>query len=119
MGPAILESIRANRINQMSTTRKLLTVFYADVVGYSRLTGEDEEGAHQRVMAILDHATAAIVASDGAVLRYSGDAILASFPSVIRQCKHRYQFKTSLQTSIGARQARSRFKFESASTWAM
>ena len=68
----------------MSATRKLLTVFYADVAGYSRLTGADEEGTHQRVMAILDHATAAIGAADGAVLRYSGDAILASFPSVVK-----------------------------------
>jgi len=68
----------------MSATRKLLTVFYADVAGYSRLTGDDEEGTHQRVMAILDHATAAIGDSGGTVLRYSGDAILASFPSVVR-----------------------------------
>ena len=68
----------------MSATRKLLTVFYADVAGYSRLTGEDEEGTHQRVMAILDHATAAIEESGGSVLRYAGDAILASFPSVVR-----------------------------------
>jgi len=68
----------------MSATRKLLTVFYADVAGYSRLTGDDEEGTHQRVMAILDQATAAIGASDGAVLRYSGDAILASFSSVVK-----------------------------------
>ena len=68
----------------MSATRKLLTVFYADVAGYSRLTGDDEEGTHQRVMTILDHATAAIDAADGTVLRYSGDAILASFPSVVK-----------------------------------
>jgi TolB-like protein len=68
----------------MSAKRKLLTVFYADVAGYSRLTGEDEEGTHRRVMAILDQATAAIEASDGRVLRYSGDAILASFSSVVK-----------------------------------
>jgi adenylate cyclase len=68
----------------MSATRKLLTVFYADVAGYSRLTGADEEGTHQRVMAILDHATAAIGTADGTVLRYSGDAILATFPSVVK-----------------------------------
>ncbi len=68
----------------MSTSRKLLTVFYADVAGYSRLTGEDEEGTHQRVMTILDHATNAIGAAGGTVLRYAGDAILASFPSVVK-----------------------------------
>jgi len=68
----------------MSASRKLLAVFYADVAGYSRLTGLDEEGTHQRVMAILDHATNAIGAAGGTVLRYAGDAILASFPSVVK-----------------------------------
>ncbi len=62
----------------MSASRKLLTVFYADVAGYSRLTGVDEEGTHQRVVAILDHATHAIDAAGGTVLRYADDAILAS-----------------------------------------
>ncbi|MCP4768247.1 MAG: adenylate/guanylate cyclase domain-containing protein [Gammaproteobacteria bacterium] len=68
----------------MSASRKLLTVFYADVAGYSRLTGVDEEGTHRRVMAILDHATNAIGTAGGTVLRYAGDAILASFPSVVK-----------------------------------
>ena len=68
----------------MSASRKLLTVFYADVAGYSRLTGVDEEGTHRRVMAILDNATNAINVAGGTVLRYAGDAILASFPSVVK-----------------------------------
>ena len=38
----------------MSVTRRLTTVFYADVAGYSRLTGADEVGTHRRVMAMLD-----------------------------------------------------------------
>ncbi len=28
--------------------RKLAAILYADVAGYSRLTGEDEEGTHRR-----------------------------------------------------------------------
>jgi adenylate cyclase len=80
----------------MSATRKLLTVFYADVVGYSRLTGVDEEGTHQRVMTILDHATDTIGSSGGTVLRYAGDAILASFPSVIQAVKASVSIQTHL-----------------------
>jgi class 3 adenylate cyclase/TolB-like protein len=64
--------------------RKLTVIFYADVAGYSRLTGVDEEGSHQRVMAVLDSATNRIEANGGMVLRYAGDAILATFPSVVR-----------------------------------
>jgi adenylate cyclase len=67
----------------MSETRRLVTIFYADVAGYSRLTGADEVGTHRQVMAMLDDATARISAAGGTVLRYAGDAILATFPSVV------------------------------------
>jgi class 3 adenylate cyclase len=67
----------------MSVTRRLTTVFYADVAGYSRLTGTDEVGTHRRVMAMLDDVTAQIGEAGGTVLRYAGDAVLATFPSVV------------------------------------
>ena len=35
-------------------TRKLAAILYADVAGYSRLTGEDEVGTHKRLGAALD-----------------------------------------------------------------
>jgi class 3 adenylate cyclase len=44
----------------MSVARRLVAIFYADVAGYSRLTGADEEGTHRRVMVVLDEASAAI-----------------------------------------------------------
>ncbi len=34
--------------------RKLAAILYADVAGYSRLTGEDEEGTHRTLSAYLD-----------------------------------------------------------------
>ena len=63
--------------------RKLTIIFYADVAGYSRLMGLDEEGGHRQVMAILDSAAETIRKSGGEVLRYAGDAILATFSSVV------------------------------------
>lgn len=63
--------------------RKLTTIFYADVAGYSRLMGLDEDGSHRRVMAVLDTAAQMIQQSGGEVLRYAGDAILSTFPSVV------------------------------------
>jgi TolB-like protein len=53
-------------------------------VDYSRLTGIDEEGTHNRVMEILDNVSQKIGSSGGTVLRYSGDAVLATFPSVVQ-----------------------------------
>ena len=64
-------------------TQKLTTILYADVVGYSRLTGNDELGTHRVVMDVLDYANNTIVVLGGSVLRYAGDAILAEFPSVV------------------------------------
>ncbi len=64
--------------------RTLTTIFYADVVDYCRLTGLDEEGTHSHVMEILDSVSQKISSSGGTVLRYAGDAILATFPSFVR-----------------------------------
>ncbi len=73
-----------------SLTRKLAAIFYADIAGYSRLTGENEEGTHRKVMEVLDYVSGAIRESGGTVLRYAGDAILAEFSSAV----------TAVRTSI-------------------
>jgi adenylate cyclase len=71
-------------LTEQRAKRTLTTIFYADVVDYSRLTGLDEEGTHNRVMETLDNVSQKISSSGGTVLRYSGDAILATFPSVVQ-----------------------------------
>jgi len=71
-------------MEQSRLERKLAAVFYADVVGYSRLTGEDEEGTHRRLSTCLDVMTAAIEAHDGRVVHFAGDAVLADFGSIVR-----------------------------------
>jgi adenylate cyclase len=77
-------------------TRKLAVIFYADVAGYSRLTEDDEVGAHRNVMAALDLATRVITESDGIVLRYAGDAILAEFNSATRAIDVAVKIQTML-----------------------
>ncbi len=62
--------------------RKLAAILYADVAGYSRLTGEDEEGTHRCLSAYLDVLTATINSYHGKVLHYAGDAVLADFATV-------------------------------------
>ena len=70
-------------MSEETITRKLTTILYADVVGYSRLTGNDELGTHRNVMDVLDYTHKTIEAEGGTVLRYAGDAILAEFSSVV------------------------------------
>jgi adenylate cyclase len=62
--------------------RKLVAILYADVAGYSRLTGEDEEGTHRALSASLDLITDAIERHNGTVMHFAGDAVLADFTTV-------------------------------------
>ena len=64
-------------------TRKLAAILYADVAGYSRLTGSDEEGTHKILSTYLDTVTEIINNLSGHVLHYAGDAVLAEFDSVV------------------------------------
>lgn len=59
--------------------RKLAAVLYADVAGYSRLTGIDEEGTHRQLGECLDLFDAAVGLHNGRTVHYAGDAILAEF----------------------------------------
>lgn len=59
--------------------RKLAAILYADVVGYSRLTGENEDATHHRLSKYLDLATKNIRTRNGKVVHFAGDAILAEF----------------------------------------
>jgi len=62
--------------------RKLAAILYADVAGYSKLTGEDEEGTHRRLSEYLDVISSAIAEHRGEVVHYAGDAVLADFGTV-------------------------------------
>jgi adenylate cyclase len=62
--------------------RRLSAILYADVAGYSRLTGEDEERTHRVLSANLDLFSKTIRTHNGKVVHYAGDAILADFTTV-------------------------------------
>ena len=61
---------------------KLAAILYADVEGYSRLTGADESGTHRTLSAYLDLFAETIRAHCGEVKHYAGDAVLADFSTV-------------------------------------
>ncbi len=62
--------------------QKLAAILYADVAGYSRLTGEDEIGTHRTLSAYLDAIAAQVERHAGRVVHYAGDAVLAEFGTV-------------------------------------
>ena len=63
--------------------RKLAAILYADVVGYARLTSEDEDATHRRLAEYLDQIAVTIESHGGRVMHYAGDAVLAMFEAVV------------------------------------
>ena len=63
--------------------RRLVAILYADVAGYSRLTGADEETTHRTLSKHLDLIAGTIEAHHGQVMHYAGDAVLARFDAVV------------------------------------
>ena len=63
--------------------RRLAVIFYADVAGYSRLTGEDEEGTHRTVSTYLKLISENIRRFGGRIGHFAGDAVLADFESAL------------------------------------
>ena len=63
--------------------RKLVVILYADVAGYSRLTGADEDATHRRLSEYLDLIAVSIESHEGRVMHYAGDAVLAMFDAVV------------------------------------
>ena len=59
--------------------RKLAAIFYADVAGYSRLTGEDEDRTHHQLRQNMKNISELIVNYHGRIVHYAGDAVLADF----------------------------------------
>src|ERR1700690_2771460 len=68
----------------MSETRKLAAILAADVVGYSRLAGTDEERTLARLRALRsDLVDPSIAVHKGRVVKRTGDGILIEFRSVV------------------------------------
>jgi len=63
--------------------RKLIAILYADVVDYSRLTGDDEDATHRILREYLDLVALTIESQRGQVIHYAGDAVLARFDAVV------------------------------------
>src|ERR1700758_5587457 len=68
----------------MPPVRRLTAILAADVVGYSRLMGQDEEGTHERLkahrLALVDPM---IAEHHGRIVKTTGDGMLVEFTSVV------------------------------------
>src|SRR5438552_9906878 len=66
-----------------SRNRKLAAILHADVVGFSRLMGEDEAGTQQALGKLRRAVDPLIAAHGGRIVGTAGDSLLADFSSVV------------------------------------
>jgi TolB-like protein/class 3 adenylate cyclase/Tfp pilus assembly protein PilF len=67
----------------MTGARRLAAILAADVVGYSRLMGEDEAGTAKIVRERREAATPIVRSFGGRLVKTMGDGVLLEFPSVV------------------------------------
>jgi TolB-like protein/class 3 adenylate cyclase/Tfp pilus assembly protein PilF len=67
----------------MTASRKLAAILAADVVGYSRMMGEDEAGAAALVRERRETVQPIIAAHSGRLFKTMGDGMFVEFPSVV------------------------------------
>jgi adenylate cyclase len=90
----------------MSQTRRLAAILAADVAGYSRLIGADEEGTLNRLRAIrTDVIDSKIRKHRGRIVRTTGDGLLVEFTSVVDALRCAAEIQNAMaegNTGIGA-----------------
>ena len=71
-------------MGSQAVKRRLAAILSADVVGYSRLMGDDEAGTLERLKAHrAECVDPAIAARGGRLVKLMGDGALVEFPSVV------------------------------------
>jgi pentatricopeptide repeat protein len=89
----------------MITTRRLVAILAADVAGYSRLIGADEEGTLNRLRSIrADLIDLKITEHRGRIVKTTGDGLLVEFSSVVDALR----CATDWQQTMGERNAAAR-----------
>jgi adenylate cyclase len=88
--------------------RRLTAILAADVVGYSRLMGNDEAGTLAQVKKIREAVIDAKIAEHGGrIVKLTGDGVLVEFPSVVNAVS----CATEIQTALRARKSKSPIQF--------
>ncbi len=82
---------------EQDVTRKLVAILAADVVGYSRLMGEDEEGTLATLRTYREVIDKLIAEFDGRVFSSAGDSVMAEFPSPVQAARCAARFQEELE----------------------
>ncbi len=91
--------------------RKLTAILCADVFGYSRLMGEDEEATLRTLSAHRKLIDSLIEQHRGRFVNSAGDSVLAEFASVVNAVQCAVEIQTMLKGENATRQPERRMEF--------
>jgi adenylate cyclase len=96
----------------MAATRRLAAILSADVAGYSRLMGADEEGTLARLKALRRELVDPKIAEHkGRIVKTTGDGILIEFASVVDALRCATEVQAAMAERNGAAPPDSRIEF--------
>jgi TolB-like protein len=96
----------------MTATRRLAAILAADVAGYSRLIGEDEEGTLNRLKAIrTELIDPTITEHRGRIVKTTGDGLLVEFASVVDGLRCAAKWQAGMAGHDAATQPKDRIEF--------
>jgi adenylate cyclase len=99
-----------------TATRRLAAILAADVVGYSRLMGADEEGTHERLKAhLVELVDPKIREHHGRIVKTTGDGVLAEFAASSTRCAVPAKFSARWPAAISTSPKSAACAFASAS----
>jgi class 3 adenylate cyclase len=78
--------------------RKLAAIMAVDVVGYSRLMGEDEAGTARAVRGHREEAIPIIAGRGGRIFKTMGDGLLLEFPSAVTAVECAVAIQKTMET---------------------
>jgi class 3 adenylate cyclase/TolB-like protein/cytochrome c-type biogenesis protein CcmH/NrfG len=91
--------------------RRLVAIMAADVVGYSRFMGADEDGTALRLRQLQQDLVApAVAAEQGRIFKLLGDAVLAEFPSAVGAVRCALSVQAALAAHEAGRPAAERLR---------
>jgi class 3 adenylate cyclase len=80
--------------------RKLTAILCADVYGFSRLMGEDEEATHRTLVSHHKVVDSLIEQHHGRFVNSAGDSVLAEFASVVNAVQCGVDIQSTLKTEM-------------------
>jgi adenylate cyclase len=78
--------------------RKLATIMVADIVAYSRLTAQDEDGTIRRLAEFRDVVDRIVAKHDGRIFNTGGDSVLAEFASPVEAVRCAIDFQEAARS---------------------